>query len=253
MAQETIRTSASGDANGGPSRVESWRMFDRIARRYDLLNRVLSGGTDVSWRKKIARHLPDKPNMRLLDLATGTGDVMLMLHNVTPNITSGVGMDPSGGMLRLGLEKIGKRDLGNTLSMVRSDAMAVAAPDNTFDAVTIAFGIRNVPQVSVALQEMYRVLKPGGRALILEFSLPSNVAFRNLYLFYFRHVLPRIGAIVSGDAHAYRYLNQTVESFPYGAAFLKLMQEAGFGDTTDHPLTFGIASIYQGDKPGNLE
>jgi demethylmenaquinone methyltransferase / 2-methoxy-6-polyprenyl-1,4-benzoquinol methylase len=239
---------ASIPAEGGPSTQESWRMFDRIAGRYDLLNRLLSGGTDVAWRRRMARHLPDRPNLNLLDMATGTGDVMLMMEGLSPNLERGVGMDMSAGMLAIGRDKIAARGLQKRFSMVRSDAVAIAAPDNTYDAATIAFGIRNVPDVPKGLSEMHRVLTPGGRALVLEFSLPANAAFRQLYLFYFRNVLPRIGGLISGDSYAYRYLNQTVETFPYGEAFCDLMRDAGFRDVKAFPLTFGIATLYQGDK-----
>lgn len=244
MADTTVHAAPKS----APSTHESWRMFDRIAPRYDLLNRVLSGGTDVAWRKKMAKHLPERPNMRLLDMATGTGDVMLMLHGLDKNIASAVGMDMSWGMLHLGWGKIRQRKLEGVFSMVRSDAQAIAAPDGSFDAATIAFGIRNVPDYAKGLREMHRVLKPGGRALILEFSLPANLLFRALYLWYFRNVLPRIGAVVSGDSYAYKYLNQTVEAFPYGEAFCDVMSAAGFENVRAIPLTFGIASIYRGDK-----
>jgi len=223
-------------------------MFDRIAPRYDLLNRILSGGTDVAWRRDMARLLPDWKDLNVLDLATGTGDVLLTLYDMDPKMKGGVGMDMSGKMLSLAKGKIAERGLSERLRMVRADATAIAAPDDHFDAVTIAFGIRNVIDVTKALREMYRVLKPGGRVLILEFSLPENALFRQAYLFYFRHVLPRIGGLISGDRYAYRYLNQTVESFPYGQAFCDLMTEAGFNDVRAHPLSFGIASLYQGDK-----
>jgi len=223
-------------------------MFDRIAPRYDLLNRLLSGRQDVSWRRKLVRLLPERAKMRVLDLATGTGDVLVELWRADRGVERGIGMDMSGGMLALGRDKLVQRGLNGACRMVRGDAGQIAAADNSFDAVTIAFGIRNVIDVHEALKEMRRVLNPGGRALILEFSLPSNAIFRGVYLFYFRHVLPRIGGAISGDSHAYRYLNQTVETFPYGDAFLTLMRDAGFRDVCAHSLTFGIASIYQGDK-----
>jgi demethylmenaquinone methyltransferase/2-methoxy-6-polyprenyl-1,4-benzoquinol methylase len=132
--------------------------------------------------------------------------------------------------------------------MVRGDAMRIAAAKESFDVVTISFGIRNVLDVDAALCEMHRVLKPGGRVLILEFSLPKNALLRWAYLLYFRNVLPRIGALISGDSYAYRYLNQTVETFPYGDAFASLLRDANFGNVAMTPLTFGIATIYQGDK-----
>lgn len=223
-------------------------MFDRIAHRYDLLNRLLSFGTDVRWRKRLARALPDGADLRVLDLATGTGDVLLTLARESCHVRSAVGADMSLGMLRLGKEKLAAANLGR-FWMVRGDATALGVADAQFDAVTIAFGIRNVLDTRAALREMVRVLLPGGRALILEFSLPKNHLVRRGYLLYFRHVLPRLGALISGDAHAYRYLNETVETFPHGEDFCRLMREAGFHNVTAHPLTFGIAAIYVGVVP----
>jgi demethylmenaquinone methyltransferase/2-methoxy-6-polyprenyl-1,4-benzoquinol methylase len=221
-------------------------MFDRIAHRYDLLNRLLSFRQDVIWRKRLATLLPDRPDLRVLDLATGTGDVLLSLYRTSERVKSGVGVDMAGKMLAIGRQKILAQSLGQHLRMVRGDAMYIAFDDASFDAVTIAFGIRNVLDVSGALREIRRVLTPGGRALVLEFSLPKNALFRAGYLFYFRHVLPRIGALISGDSYAYRYLNKTVESFPYGEAFCALMRDAGFTEVKAHPLTLGIATIYEG-------
>jgi demethylmenaquinone methyltransferase/2-methoxy-6-polyprenyl-1,4-benzoquinol methylase len=222
-------------------------MFDRIAHRYDLLNRVLSMRQDVAWRKRLARMLPERDDLRVLDLATGTGDVLLTLRAGCPRVRSGVGMDMSGKMLAFGKEKFEDSGQASALQMVRGDAMRIAAADASFDVVTISFGIRNVLDVDVALREMHRVLKPGGRILILEFSLPSNALLRWAYLLYFRNVLPRIGGLVSGDSYAYRYLNQTVETFPFGEAFAALMRKAEFKNVGMTPLTFGIATIYQGD------
>ena len=228
-------------------RNEVWRMFDRIAHRYDLLNRSLSMGQDVLWRKKMKRYLPDGEGLRLLDLATGTADQLLYLA-ADPRVGEGVGMDLAEKMLEVGREKIEKQNLSDRLRLETGDALDVPVEDAFADVVTITFGIRNVISVQEALTEIRRVLKPGGRVLILEFSLPQNGLLRSAYLFYFRHVLPRIGGLVSGDAYAYRYLNQTVETFPYGEGFCELMRAAGFVGVQAHPLTFGIASIYQGDK-----
>ncbi len=224
-------------------------MFDRIAHRYDLLNRMLSFGRDVAWRKRMVRHLKDAPGQRILDVATGTADQLLFIESRTDRIASGVGIDMAVKMLEIGREKIRKRALSKKYTLREGDAAAIPFDDASFDAVTISFGIRNVEDVRQGLREMRRILKPGGRALILEFSLPGNVIMRKLYLFYFRHVLPRIGSVISGDGHAYRYLNRTVESFPYGEAFCDWMLEAGFQNVRAHPLTFGIATIYQADRP----
>lgn len=230
-----------------PSRERVWTMFDRIAPRYDFLNRALSGGQDVWWRKRVGRYLPDSERLHLVDLATGTADQLCFLAK-HPRVTSGVGLDLAEKMLAIGREKIQRAGLDPAFQLQTGDATAVPLPDACADVVTITFGIRNVESVETALAEIRRILKPGGRALILEFSLPANPIIRKTYLWYFRHVLPRIGGWVSGDAYAYRYLNETVEDFPYGEAFLALMKDAGFVQVKAHPLTFGIASIYQGDR-----
>jgi demethylmenaquinone methyltransferase / 2-methoxy-6-polyprenyl-1,4-benzoquinol methylase len=223
-------------------------MFDRIAARYDFLNRSLSLGQDLVWRRRMRRHLPPGPDLQVLDLATGTADQLIALA-ADRRVTRGTGLDLAEQMLAIGRVKIERRGLAGRLQLATGDACAVPQPDASVDVVSLAFGIRNVESVETALAEIHRVLKPGGRTLILEFSLPRRVLLRKAYLFYFRHVLPRIGAWVSGDAHAYRYLNQTVESFPYGEDFCALLRQAGFQRVTVHPQTFGIASIYVGDKP----
>ena len=227
-------------------------MFDRIAHRYDLLNRLLSFGQDQRWRARVASHLPDKKGLSILDIATGTGDQILALCKQA-DIASALGIDLSENMLEIGRAKIKRRNLDKAIRLQTGDAEAIPAEDAGFDALTISFGIRNVSDVARALLEMRRVLKKGGRAIILEFSLPGNRLMRALYLFYFRRVLPRIGGAISGDSDAYRYLNRTVESFPHGEAFCDLMRAAGFKDVAARPLTFGIATIYQGDNPAPRE
>ena len=224
-------------------------MFDRIAWRYDLLNRMLSLGADVRWRKRMARHLPPGRDLKVLDLATGTADQILMLAHASDRVGASEGMDLSEGMLEIGRRKVKEQGMSHLVTLRTGDATAIPAADNTCDVVTISFGIRNVENVPRALSEMLRVLKPGGRALILEGSLPANTFLRKLYLLYFRHVLPRVGAWVSGDGGAYAYLNRTVETFPCGEAFCALMRTAGFRDVSFDPRTFGVATIYRGDKP----
>ena len=236
------------DGETAPSRLDAHRMFDRIAHRYDLLNRLLSMRRDVAWRREMARQLPLRPELAILDLATGTGDVLIELQQRCPRVARGVGLDMSAGMLNHGARKLCAHGLSARFRMVRGDAVHLGVADASFDAVTIAFGIRNVVDVDQALREMRRVLKPGGRALILEFALPANPVIRSGYLAYFRHVLPRVGGVISGDSHAYRYLNQTVETFPYGDAFTTLMRDAGFVNVEQTTLTFGIAMLYRGDK-----
>lgn len=219
-------------------------MFDRIAPRYDLLNHLLSARRDVAWRKRMARHLPDGSGLMLLDLATGTGDQIFSILESTDRVKNAVGLDLSERMLEIGRGKIH----GRNVELKNGDATAIPLVDNKFDVVTISFGIRNVIDVPGALREMRRVLKPGGRTLILECSLPRWRLLRGLYLFYLRHVLPRFGGWISGDAEAYRYLNVTIESFPKGEAFCDLMRSAGFKNVRAFPLSLGVAAIYQGDK-----
>ena len=239
---------------GGPPRGHVRRMFDEIAGTYDLNNRVLSMRRDVAWRRRLTALLPDgaKPP-RLLDLATGTCDVLMAAHRAGRAAPGSVGADFSGGMLREGAKKLVRAGLDGPLRLVQADATRLGFADASFDAVTIAFGIRNVLDVDTALREMCRVLRPGGRAVILEFSLPGNRLLRAGYLVYFRHVLPRLGGLVSGKPEAYRYLNQSVESFPYGSAFCERMEQAGFSGVAAAPLSFGIASLYTGQRPGTKE
>lgn len=236
-----------------PSRDGAWRMFDRIARYYDPLNRILSLGRDVAWRRHLAEALDDRTYRRILDVATGTGDVLLALARVRRTIELGVGCDMAGEMLRIGRRKIRRRCLYDTLLMVRGNAERLGFSDESFDAVTIAFGIRNVANLETALREMCRVLRPGGALIVLEFSLPANRAVRAAYLVYFRHVLPAAGSLLSADGDAYRYLNRTVETFPYGEALCARIRAAGFVGVRSRPLTLGIATLYQGEKACSQE
>ncbi len=237
-----------------PSRVEVWKMFDRIAHRYDLLNRLLSFGTDIVWRNKTAALLNNPTiqgipgGLKVLDLATGTGDLAITICNKNNNISGTVGMDMSGEMLKIGKKKVIAGGLSGTVTMVKGNATEIPFGSRSFHAVTIAFGIRNVTDVLKSLKDMHRILHKGGRVLILEFSLPANKIIRSAYLFYFRKILPALGSIISGDGYAYKYLNETVETFPYGKTFNDLLIKAGFVNVEAFPLTFGIASIYRGDK-----
>lgn len=233
-----------------PSRQEVWRLFDRIAPRYDLLNRLLSFRQDVSWRKKLARQLPADGKLTVLDLATGTADVLLTFFRENPRLKFAVGLDMAQEMLKLGRKKISQDPSQPSIYLIPADALKIPFHSGAFDVITIAFGIRNVLDVPQALREMYRLLKSGGRVLILEFSLPDWRLLRSLYLFYFRNVLPRVGGLISGDGYAYSYLNQTVETFPYGEEFCQLLIQAGFSKVQQINLTAGIAAIYQGDKSG---
>ena len=224
-------------------------MFDRIAGRYDVLNRSLSFGQDVRWRKRLRKHLPQDRPVKLVDLATGTADQILFLLGGKAEIGHADGYDLSEEMLSVGREKISEKGLQEQVVLHTGDAMACPAGDASADVVTISFGIRNVEDVPTALKDMNRILVPGGKALVLEFSLPTNGFIKWGYLTYFRHVLPKIGGWVSGDSYAYNYLNTSVETFPCGEDFCDLMREAGFTDVQAEPLTFGVATIYSGTRP----
>jgi demethylmenaquinone methyltransferase/2-methoxy-6-polyprenyl-1,4-benzoquinol methylase len=239
------------DKKKQPPRTDVWRMFDRIAGRYDLLNHLLSFGQDIIWRKKVASFLIDRDDQYILDLATGTADQLLYLFQSNTRIESAVGTDLATQMLEIGKGKVKKRELNDYIKLEEGSAEDINYPDNTFDALTISFGIRNVISVSRSLSEMYRVLKPSGKVLILEFSLPKNRLIRRIFVLYFRYVLPLLGSVISGDKYAYKYLNETVETFPYGDDFCHLLLKSGFQNVFKYPMTFGIATIYCGDKTGN--
>ena len=218
------------------------RMFDRIAGRYDLLNHLLSAGTDVRWRRKAVRLLDPQPGWRVLDLATGTGDFAFETASRVPARVTGV--DLSVPMLRVGLRKRGN----SPVDLLCGDAEDLPFREETFDGLTIGFGIRNVARLGAGLREMCRVLKTGGRTAVLEFSRPRTPILSGLYLLYFKHLLPRIGAILSGDRVAYTYLYESVMKFPEGRDFVAEMERAGFRNVREHRLTFGIATVYVGEK-----
>lgn len=229
---------------------KTWEFFNRISGRYDLLNRVLSLGIDVSWRKKVVRRLPAQKGLHAVDLGTGTGDFMMTLirYSETGKFASYVGIDPAKDMLAVGQKKAQKNKLEQVVSFQEGDATALTFLSDQADVVTMSFAIRNVPNVPACLSEIRRILRPGGKTYILEFSIPRNPIVRVGYLTYFRWVLPLVGGLLSGDRAAYAYLNKSVEAFPYGDSFLKLMKDAGFRNPTATPLTFGIATLYQGEK-----
>lgn len=222
---------------------KSPEMFDGISSKYDLTNKIISLGVDRNWRQKLARLVAKKPGSDVLDLATGTGDVIVDLLRIAKPRRI-VGIDPAEGMLEVARKKI----KGDISELQAGDAQDLNLENDSFDFATIAFGIRNIPDPQKALNEMFRVLKPGGEALVLEFSLPENRMIRSGFLFYLRNLLPKLGAMITGDLPAYLYLDQTIESFPCGKEFGKLLEKAGFSDVTYHKLTFGIATIYQAKK-----
>lgn len=222
-------------------------MFDAVAHRYDLLNQVLSLGIDGRWRRVLARELAGIAGP-FLDVCTGTGDVMLTLCRARPELRC-LGVDFAPEMVRRGREKVMREDRDRRVQFCIGDAMRLPARSGSVGAVTVAFGIRNVEDASGALLEMRRVLRPGGLVAVLEFSLPRSSALRAAYLFYFRHVLPRIGGWISGVSGAYRYLPESVLTFPQGEAFRRLLGDSGFGTVREIRLSGGIATLYLGVKP----
>ncbi|MDN3506249.1 MAG: bifunctional demethylmenaquinone methyltransferase/2-methoxy-6-polyprenyl-1,4-benzoquinol methylase UbiE [Simkaniaceae bacterium] len=222
------------------------QMFNAIAKSYDRVNRILSFGIDQRWRKLLASYLPEKENLRLLDLATGTCDQLLTLME-TEKVVEALGIDLAEEMLSLGREKVAATSYANQVELKVASALEIPVSENSFDCVTISFGIRNVQ--GNCLEEIFRVLAPGGRALILEFSLPENRLVRSMHLLYLRKILPLVGGFVSKEKSAYNYLNKTIESYPYGEKFLQMMEKEGFVDFKAIPLTLGVATLYVGEKP----
>jgi demethylmenaquinone methyltransferase/2-methoxy-6-polyprenyl-1,4-benzoquinol methylase len=222
-------------------------MFQNIAPRYDLLNRVLSMGIDRRWRTFAVSQLQIPEGGRVLDIATGTGDVALTIAARTPDSVRIVGEDFTQGMLLFGREKIAASSYAHRIELVNAPCEAIPHPSDMFDGITIAFGIRNVVDRVAGLREMCRVLRPGRRAVVLEFSTPRNTLFRAVYLFYFRHLLPAIGGLFSRRS-AYQYLPDSVLEFPSRETFRTMMLDSGFSDVIYYDLTGGIVTVYVGTK-----
>ncbi len=233
-----------------PEKTAMWSVFNRIAPRYDFLNRLLSFGIDKGWRRQVVRCLPDREGLRVLDVATGTADLLLacLKSSKSSHIQQITGVDMAEDMLAIGRQKCMKQGYADKALLSKADATALPFEDNTFDVAMIAFGIRNVDNLDKALSELKRVINPDGTVFILEFSMPRLWLVRVFYLFYFRTLLPIIGGLVSGDFKAYKYLNQSVEAFPYGTAFCDRMRALSYTSVKATSLTFGIASLYQGRK-----
>jgi len=223
------------------------QMFGTIAPRYDLLNRMLSFGIDRRWRKKAVRLLKYREGARILDVATGTGDVALEIARTTPPSVKITGADFCREMVDLGQIKVARSPYAGRIDFKVAPCEDLPFPNETFDSITIAFGIRNVVDRKLGLAEMWRVLRPGGRLIILEFSTPRAQLFRQIYYFYFRRLLPVIGGLFS-KFDAYKYLPDSVLEFPSHEEFAAMIEEAGFQSVHVRELTFGIASIYVGDK-----
>lgn len=229
-------------------KTESWKIFNLISGRYDFLNRLLSFGLDIRWRQAMIRHIPSETTLKVLDLATGTADVVIAALEARPNIYSAVGLDMAEEMLKIGRQKIERKDLSKKILLQHADAQGLPFRENTFDVLTIAFGIRNIPDLRKVMMEMYRVAKPGGKTLILEFSIPENIFLRFGYILYLRLFVPVLGFLFSGNYRAYKYLNQTIEQFPYGDRFCKILKQMGFKSVEAYPLLGGVATVYVAQK-----
>ena len=225
-------------------RVED--MFDRIAPKYDLLNKVLSVGIDKGWRKLMVAELKSLQPKTMLDIATGTADVAIACMKLQPDHITGI--DISALMLAEGQKKIEGLGIANQITLQQADSESLPFADNSFDAITVAFGVRNFQNLDKGLSEMLRVLKPNGKVVILEFSQPENFPIKQFYNFYSKYILPTIGQLVSKERAAYEYLPESVAAFPYGQEFVKIMNSNNFVNTKCVSLTFGIASIYVGSK-----
>lgn len=232
--------------NSDAKKKQVAEMFDSISGKYDFLNHFLSLGIDIRWRKKAIKMLADLQPKQILDIATGTGDFAIESLKLHPEKV--IGVDISEGMLNVGREKMKKRGYSDIIDMQSGDSENLHFDNNKFDAVIVAFGVRNFENLEKGLSEMNRVLRPGGRAIILEFSKPTVFPFKQLYNFYFRWILPKIGKVVSKDNAAYTYLPESVNEFPFGNDFLRILEKTGYKNTKCKPLTLGISSIYVGEK-----
>lgn len=222
------------------------QMFDTISEDYDGLNRVISFGIDLKWRRKVVSILTKKTPKNILDIATGTGDLAIAM--TATGAEKIVGLDISQGMLDVGKTKISAKNLEKTIEMVVGDSENLPFSDNTFDAITVAFGVRNFENLEKGLSEIFRVLKPGGSFVVLETSVPTKTPFKQGYRIYTKYILPGIGKIFSKDRSAYAYLSESASVFPHGQAFNNILDKIGFIGIENKPQTFGVASIYVATK-----
>lgn len=222
-------------------------MFDNISPKYDFLNHFLSFGIDIRWRKKAVKLLKTYQPKMILDVATGTGDFAIEALKANPEKI--IGVDISKGMLEIGKEKIVKKGLEEKIELHLGDSEKLPFQDNLFDAVIVSFGVRNFENLEKGIGDIYRVLKPNGVVIILEFSKPRKFPFKQTYNFYFKYILPLLGRMVSKDKSAYTYLPESVQTFPDGDNFIQVLNKIGFKETKCRTLTFGVSSIYSGQKP----
>ncbi len=221
-------------------------MFNGIAQNYDALNRVISFGIDISWRKKVVALIEATNPKNVLDIATGTGD--LAIHLAETRAEKIIGLDLSPGMLSVGIEKVAQKNLSHKIDMIIGDSEALPFETGSIDAVTVAFGVRNFENLALGLSEILRVLKPKGTLVILETSVPEKTPFKQGYGLYTKNLLPLIGRLFSKDKSAYSYLSESAAQFPYGISFNNILKEIGFTTVIHHPQTFGVATIYQAVK-----
>ncbi len=233
------------DSNAG-KKEQVTTMFNAISKNYDGLNRVISLGIDVSWRKKVVKLVGEKNPKTILDIATGTGDLAIMMNKLNPERI--VGLDISEGMLEVGKQKVAKENLNETIEMIVGDSENMPFEDNSFDAITVSFGVRNFANLDKGLKEIRRVLKPEGIFVILETSNPTKFPFKQGYKFYTSFILPIIGKIFSKDKVAYSYLSESANSFPFGEEFDNILKKNGFIHTSFKPVTFGASTIYVASK-----
>lgn len=234
------------DNNSG-KKEQVAQMFNNIARRYDFLNHFLSLGIDKIWRRKAIKSLKGiSENPVILDVASGTGDLAIAALRLNPQKV--IGVDISQEMLNYGIEKIKKRNLQDIIELKKGDSENLEFSDQSFDGITVAFGVRNFENLNKGLSEMYRVLKPGGKLVVLEFSKPRVFPVKQIYNFYFKAILPTIGKLISKDSSAYTYLPESVSQFPEREEFLKKLKKVGFNNCTFKALSFGISSLYVANK-----
>ena len=227
-------------------KLQITKMFDTISNEYDDLNRVISFGIDIKWRKKVVQIISKKKPKNILDIATGTGDLAINLTKT--DASEIIGLDISEGMLKVGRKKILKKQLDSTIKMVIGDSENLPYENNSFDAISVAFGVRNFENLEIGLAETLRVLKPKGLLVVLETSVPIKFPFKQGYYIYTKALLPMIGRLFSKDKLAYRYLSESASKFPYGQAFNNILNKIGFINSTAMPQTFGVATIYTATK-----
>lgn len=227
-------------------KLQITKMFDTISNEYDDLNRLISFGIDIKWRKKVVQIISKKKPKNILDIATGTGDLAINLTKT--DASEIIGLDISEGMLKVGRKKILKKQLDSTIKMVIGDSENLPYENNSFDAISVAFGVRNFENLEIGLAEILRVLKPKGLLVVLETSVPIKFPFKQGYYIYTKALLPMIGRLFSKDKLAYRYLSESASKFPYGQAFNNILNKIGFINSTAMPQTFGVATIYTATK-----